>query len=176
MKRVILLTLVVGIAAAATGNASAAETHSNCIQFDGNGNVIGLTPNCTQTVSQKGGTPMQMPTVDPCTGETGVLTLAISHQIYHINVNGADDAWDTGTMNGMATFAPDDGTGPTAQGSWVNWFGDSFNAKNLVQHFTFNLALQLSNGQKVTFHETAHMSFTPNGPAVSFDKVAASCS
>jgi hypothetical protein len=176
MKRVVLLALVLGVAAVVAGNAGAAETHSNCIQFDGSGNVIGLTPNCSQTISQKGGTPIQMPAVDPCTNETGILTLAISHQVYHINVDGAGDAWDTGTQSGTASFAPDDGTGPTAEGTWVNWFGDSFNAQNLVQSFTTNVSLALSNGQRATFHEVGHVTFTPNGPAVSFDKPTPTCS
>lgn len=171
MRRVVLLALAVGASAVAAASAGAAETHSNCIQFDSSGsNIIGFTPNCTQTIQQDGGPPILIPVTDACTGEPGILTLSISHQTYHITVNGAGDVWDTGTSNGTASFVPNDGTGPTGQGTWTNWFGDSFNRQNSVQHFTLNIRQTLSNGGTVTFHENGHVSFTPNGPAVSFDK------
>jgi hypothetical protein len=176
VKRLLFLGLILGLAGVVAAPLATAETHSNCIQFDSSGNVIGLTPNCTQTISQQGGTPMSFAGANPCTGDTGTVTLLFTHQVYHINVNGASDAWDTGTSNGTASFVPDDSSKPSGQGTWTNWFGDSFNAQNFVQHFTMNFDIHLSNGQTATFHENGHVSFTPNGPAVSFDKTSATCS
>jgi hypothetical protein len=157
--------------------ASAAETHANCITFDSSGNVIGLTPNCSQTISQQGGAPQSFPGANPCTGDPGTATETPSHQVYHINVNGAGDAWDSGTMTSTVSFVPDDPSKPTGSGTSTNWFGDSFNAQNSVQHFTFNVSVHFSNGQNATLHEVGHITLTPNGPGVSFDKFAGwSCS
>lgn len=179
MKRFAVLGVAVGllciIGALGPGSLSAAETHSNCITFDANGNLVGLTPNCSQTIAMQGGTGFSFPGTNPCTGDTGTVSFAISHQVYHINVNGAGDAWDSGTDNGTATWVPDNAGAPTGQGSWVSWFGDSFNAQNTVNTFTFTFVIHFSNGQTATMHEVGHVTFTPNGPAVSFDKPTGGC-
>lgn len=181
MKRVAaVLCLTVGLLGVGVGLtpalASAAETHNNCIQFDSNGNVIGLTPNCSQTISQESGqAPPPFEVTNPCTGQTGSLALVVAHQVYHINVDGAGDAWDSGTTSGTASFTPDGTSTPTAQGSWTNWFGDSFNAQNVVQTFTIDINLKSAGGGTVVVHETGHVTFTPSGPSVFFDKFSASC-
>ena len=144
----------------------AAETHTNCIIFDASGNMIGLTPNCTQTMVQAGGDPQSMPVHNPCTGDAGILTQTPNRQVFHITVNGASDAWDTGTMNGTATFAPTDPSAPSGSGKFATWFGDEFNAQNTVQHFTSNIELHLSNGQTVKAHIQAQFTMTPSGAVV----------
>jgi len=175
----VAVALTIGSAAglvSAAGTA-AAETHSNCIQFDQDGNVIGLTPNCSQTVVQTGGPTQSSPGVNPCDPtDTGTVTIAISRQVYHINVDGAGDAWDTGTATGTVSFVPDVTTDVSGTGKFTNWFGDEFNANNLVQSSTFNLAVHLSNGQTATMHEVVHVTMTPSGAAMSFDKPTGSCS
>lgn len=183
MKRLALLGLVVGFSAVA-GVASgahrvvAAETHTDCITFDSSGNVIGITPSCSMTVSQRGGDSQSFPGVDPCTGDTGTLTASVTHQIYHINVDGGGEAWDTGTMSGTLSFTPDDASAPSGSGPYANWFGDSFNERNMEQTFTFAAHLSLSNGQSVTVHEVGHVTFAatdPITPVVAFDKPSMTC-
>ena len=178
MKRLALLGLVVGISAVAgvAGGAHrvvAAETHTDCIQFDSGGNVIGLTPNCSMTVVQAGGQSQSFPAANPCTGDTGTVTLGVSHQVFHININGALDGWDTGTQTGSATFTPDDPTAASGSGTNTGWFGDSFNMQNLVQHFTMSVRIHLSDGTNVTVHGVGHISFSASNsitPVVAFDK------
>lgn len=175
MRRFVLLVVACCVAAtiSAPGLAGAAETHTNCITFDGGGNVIGLTPNCSQTVSQQGGVPPQSkPVVNPCTGDTGIVTLLVTHQIYHINVDGAGDGWDTGTMNTSVSFVPDDSSKPSGSGSSTAWFGDSFNAQNTVQTFTARVAVHFSNGQTAIMHEVGHFALTPGGATFTFDKAS----
>lgn len=156
------LTLVMGSAQVV----NAAETHSNCIVFDTSGNPVSFTPNCTQTMTSVGGDPQTMPVVNPCTGDPGILTQTPGRSVYHITVNGAGDAWDTGTTQGTVTFTPTDPSAPTAAGPFATWFGDELNAQNMVQHFTFDATLHVSNGQTVKAHIQAQMTFTPNGPVV----------
>lgn len=178
MKKFTVLCFVAGLFLAAglplAGPAAAAETHSNCINFDPYGNAT-LTPNCTQTISVAGGGSQSFPAADPCTGDPGLVTQTVSRQVYHINVDGAGDAWDSGTINGTVAFAPTDSSKASGAGTFTIWFGDSFNAKNMVQTFTASNRLQLSNGQHLTIHGTGHVTFTPNGPAVSFDKRTITC-
>lgn len=175
MKRLALLGLVVGLSTAVgvatTTHRAAAETHTNCITFDSNHNVI-LTPNCSMTVVQQGGQSQSFPAVNPCNGDTGMVTLGVSHQIFHININGALDAWDSGTQTGSATFTPDNPAAPSGSGTNTSWFGDSFNMQNLVQHFTMSVRFHLSDGSSVTIHEVAHFSFSASNsitPVVAFD-------
>lgn len=183
VKRLALLGLVVGFSAAAgvasgAHRVAAAETHTDCITFDSSGNVIGITPNCSMTISAQGGAPQSMPGVDPCTGDPGTLTMTVTHQIYHINVDGAGDAWDTGTVNGGISFTPDDASAPSGSGAYANWFGDSFNARNMEQTFTFAASLQLTNGQHVAVHAVGHVTFAasnPITPVVAFDDFSATC-
>ena len=179
MRKLVVLGTLVGLLGVAGVSAprhvTAAETHSNCIIFNPTGPPT-LTPMCSETISQAGGPTQAQPDTNPCTGDLGTFKTSTRHQVYHINVNGAGDAWDSGTQNGTATFVPNDPSAPSGSGSWTSWFGDSFNAQNMVQHFTFNVSVRLTNGQTVTFHESGHLSFTPNGPSVTFDKTTISCS
>lgn len=146
--------------------ASAAETHTNCATFDNNGNLISVVPNCTETISQQGGQPQSMPGVDPCTGDTGTLTMNFTHQVFHLTVNGASDVWNTGTQNGTVTFTPDNSSAPSGSGSWEAWFGASLNKQNAVLHDTLNTVIHLTTGQTATFHMIDHMNFAGTGTIV----------
>jgi hypothetical protein len=185
LKRLAVLGIVVAVGAIAGATsdrhaAAAAETHSNCIQFDQNGNFVGVTPNCTMTISMNGGQPESFPSVNPCTGDTGTIDIAISHQVYHINVNGAGDAWDSGTQSGTVSWTPDDASAPSGAGSMASWFGDSFNAQNMEQSFTFHASIHLSNGQTISMGEVGHVTFAAGSssapvPVVAFDKPTVNC-
>lgn len=183
MKRLALLGLVVGfsaVAGVASGahRAVAAETHTDCITFDGDGNVIGLTPMCSMTVVQQGGDPQVFAGANPCTGDPGTVAIAPSRSVYHINVDGAGDAWDTGTSTGTVSFTPDDASAPSGSGTVTNWFGDSFNMQNMEQTFTLSIRIQLSDGTHLTMHEVGHITFAASDtatPVVVFDKPGLSC-
>ena len=76
----------------------------------------------------------------------------------------------------MATFTPDDPQGVTASGHFTEWFGESFNNKNDVQHFTSSFRLKGSDGSHIVVQETAHFSINANGViTVTFDKVGVHC-
>jgi hypothetical protein len=151
------------VAVAVPKGAAAAETHFNCATFDNQGNIVSVVPNCTQTISMQGGGSQSMPGVDPCTGNTGTLTLSLTHQVFHVNVNGASDLWITGTQNGTATFTPDDPTAAVGTGSWAAWFGGSQNNRNGVLHDTFNLQVHFPGGLSATFHMIDHTTLTGTG-------------
>lgn len=180
MKRLAIGAVVAGLVAAAAvalpRYASAAETHTNCIQFDQYGNFIGLTSNCSETIHGVSGPPPAFPAVNPCNGDTGTLYLNIAESVYHITVNGAGDAWDTGTSTGTALFAPDNGADPSGSGTFTNWFGDEFNAQNSVQPSTFSVVIHLSDGATATVHMISNTVFTPNGAEVTVNEQQADCS
>jgi hypothetical protein len=99
--------------------------------------------------------------------------------VQHINVNKAQDAWFTSTMEGASTlvlgtvtldgngnpisFTPDL-TKPTFAGQVVQWFGGEFNNKNASMSFTVNLQMTGSDGSSLTLHLNAHVNSTGNAP------------
>ena len=169
-----VLACAASVAIAVPKGAAAAETHFNCATFDNQGNVISVTPNCSQTISMQGGSPMVQPGVDPCTGNTGTLTLSVTHQVFHLNVNGAGDFWITGTVNGTVTFVPDDTSAPSGSGSWTTWFGGASNNRNGVLSSTFNLQVHFPNGETASLHEVFHVTMSGTGTITSsFDKGSA---
>ena len=98
--------------------------------------------------------------------------------IEHINVNNAQDAWFTTTMEGAATvvlgtisfdssgnpiFTPDL-TKPTFAGQLQQWFGGEFNNRNVSLSFTVNLQATGSDGSSASLHLNAHINTTGNAP------------
>jgi hypothetical protein len=84
--------------------------------------------------------------------------------------------WMTGTAEGMVTFTPADPQGVGATGHFTEWFGESFNNKNDVQHFTSTFNLKGSDGSHIVVQEAAHFSINANGViTVNFDKVGVHC-
>ena len=170
----ILVLLFAPLGAVAIPVTAGAETHGNCIQFDANGNIVpgSVVPSCTETFSQQGGQPSFMAAQD-CSGNPGTLEMDVTHQVFHVTVNGAGDIWLTGTTTGAASFTPDAG-GPAALGHWTSWFGGSLNRSSSVQHDTFNLILHTATGT-FQFHMINHMSITPGGIINQFSKSSNPC-
>jgi hypothetical protein len=50
----------------------------------------------------------QEQTVNPCTSQSGMLTLTATNAVEHVTYN-ANGFWSTFTAEGTATFAPDNG-------------------------------------------------------------------
>ena len=179
MKRFVIFSLlasaVSGFVVAGTPiTAAAAETHSNCVQFDNQGNIASVVPNCSETMSVQGGDPQSMPGVNPCTGDPGTITIYFTHQVFHDNVNGAGDIWLTGTQNGTGTFVSSDG-GPTYRGSWSSWFGASINNRNFAATDTFNMTMRDGLGDTISQHEVDHVTITPAGVVNQFSTPVLSC-
>jgi hypothetical protein len=98
--------------------------------------------------------------------------------VQHINVNGAQDAWFTSTMEGPATlvvgtltfdsngnpsFTPDT-TKPTFAGRLQQWFGGQLNKNNASMSLTVNLQMTGSDGSSLTLHLNAHVNTTGSAP------------
>ena len=167
--------LLVG-AYSVTGATSAlgAETHSNCATFDSNGNIVGLTPNCSETMHAAPST-ISFSGANPCTGDPGTVVLDDQHSVFHINVNGAGDAWLTGTDGGSASFLPDNPSAASGQGTWTSWFGGQLNRQSTVFGSTFTARFSLSDGTRVVMHDNSHSTLTPNGVTIAFDHPTLSC-
>jgi len=105
--------------------------------------------------------------VNPCTGQSGVLTLIATNAVEHITTN-ANGFWATFTAEGVATFAPDNGS--PISGHFAVWDGENGNLQNQTATGTFNVHID-----GVTVHETIHMSLSASGISTSFDKSVLSC-
>jgi hypothetical protein len=93
----------------------------------------------------------------------GLLTLTIKSGVFHITVNKAGDEWDTGTIEGGMVFVAS--TGINYTGHFMEWFGDSFNNQNTVNHFVASFNAIGSDGSHLTLHLDFHFSTsaTPSG-------------
>jgi hypothetical protein len=118
------------------------------------------------------------PVTNPCTGEPGTLTAIAANEVFHVTFfTVSDEFWVTGTDEGTITFTPDDPNGVSASGHFAAWFGESFNEKNDVQHFTNTFHLTGSDGLHFVVHETAHLSTNAAGVVtVNFDKMSSNLS
>jgi len=114
---------------------------------------------------------------NPCTGAMGTVTGTAKTAVFHVtSFSNGPEFWLTGTDEGVATFTPDDPQGVTASGHFTEWFGESFNNRNDVQHFTSTFSLRGSDGSHISVQETAHFSINANGAmTVNFDKVGVHC-
>jgi hypothetical protein len=157
----------------ATG-AQAAQTHSNCVVFDNNNNIVSVVPNCSQTMVFHNET-FSRPDFNPCTGAPGILTETLANDIFHTNVNGASDIWVTGTQTGRVTFVPNDSSFPSYAGHLTSWFGASLNKSNSVFHDTFNAKVTGSDGSRITLHMVDHFSVSASGIQNSFSLAGGSC-
>lgn len=156
--------------------ANAAETHQNCAVTDDQGNILSVTPNCSETVTYRGGQSSDPNSANPCTGDTGTFTMYLRQNTFHVNVNGAGDLWATGTENGTVSFVPDDPSAPSGAGSVATWFNFNDNNRNGNTTFTLDVEVHLSNGQIVGDHEVGHMNFGPTGAVtLSFYKPTFTC-
>ncbi|TMG16584.1 MAG: hypothetical protein E6I01_05100 [Chloroflexi bacterium] len=99
----------------------------------------------------------------------GLLTVTVNNGVAHITINKAGDEWDTSTLEGTFVFvaAP---TGIAYTGHFTEWFGDSFNNRNQVQHATLNFVGTSATGSKLNLHLELHFSTDANGDLHMFAK------
>ena len=112
--------------------------------------------------------------VNPCTGDTGTLTMTYD-AIFHVTIN-KTGSWATGTLHGSIQFVPDNPAAITYSGHFAAWFGDENNLHNDVEHSTFNARLTGTDGTIVGVHDNAQEAMNANGViVVSFDHATLSC-
>lgn len=179
MKKFVIASLLAGAAsgfilAGGPVTAAAAETHTDCVQFDSSGNIVGATPGCTESIKESS-PPQTMPSSNPCTGDPGMLTIYTKQSMLHLNVNNAGDIWITSTQNGTATFVPDDSSLPVWNGTWTSWFGGSLNRSNAVIHDTFSSRVHDGLGDTITQHMVDHLSFSASGAQNTFSIASTNC-
>jgi hypothetical protein len=99
----------------------------------------------------------------------GVVTVNVDNSVFHLTINGAGDAWATGTSQGTFVFATT--TGVTYTGPFATWFGDESNSQNFVLHSTFNAVGVGSDGSHISIHFEMHASISASGVVLVLDKV-----
>ncbi len=100
---------------------------------------------------------------NPCTGASGTLVATAKTEVFHETYfTTGPEFWYTGTAEGSATFTPDV-PGISASGHFAEWFGESYNNKNDVQHDTSTFQLTGSDGSRTTVHFVDHLSTNANG-------------
>lgn len=173
------LGVVVCAASAAVAvpiTAGAAETHMDCATFDDQGNVLTAVPNCSETITTGAQPAQTMPSLNPCNGDTGTVTITVERSVFHVNVNGARDLWVTGTSTGTITFTPDDSSEPSASGRTTSWFGGSLNNRNAAFTDTFSATLRTSDGNNVVVRGVDHTTITGTGAiTANFSVNSATC-
>ena len=112
------------------------------------------------------------PSVEPCTGVTGTLTITfngVAHVTFLTSGIGAGTGWATFTATGTFVFAGSNGI--TETGKFTIWDGENLNLNNfattaiLVAHGT------ASDGSTFKFHAVMHISVSASGIQMSFDKL-----
>jgi hypothetical protein len=99
----------------------------------------------------------------------GILITTVENGIFHITINKAGDEWDTGTVEGSFTFTGAD-TNIVYTGHFSQWFGDSFNNRNMVQHATINFVGSSLTGDHIALHIEFHLSVSASGNVQMFFK------
>jgi len=150
-RLLIAVTAVLAVANLAVASASAAA---------GGAGTVSITEHFSGVIDQES-------TVNPCTGQSGILTLDATNAVAHVTTN-ANGFWATFTAEGTATFAP--AKGSPISGHFTAWDGENGNLQNGTATMTFTVHLG-----GITMHETAHMSVSANGVSLSFDKSMLSC-
>jgi hypothetical protein len=121
----------------------------------------------------------------PCREDAGLYDITITYNlVIHetaeaIDLADPDDPFDdiltppfhiTGTLTGTVEAFPQESSQPSFAGHFTQWFGFNSNRSTAAGTFTFTVIARGSDGSRVTFHETAHFSVTPNGQVLEFDK------
>jgi hypothetical protein len=120
----------------------------------------------TQTIHHATETDTDM---NPCTGALGTLTLTYN-AIFHVTTLANGTYWATFTQTGTFSFVPFDASQPSYTGHFTVWDGDNWNNRNTTETATFSVHGAGSDGSRLTFHETEHVSTSATGMTISFDR------
>lgn len=123
----------------------------------------------------------------PCLGNLGpfditiTFDLALHETAEAIDLADAEDPFDdiltppwhfTATVTGDFVAIPEDPSAPSYTGRYTQWFDANSNQASFAESETFTLIGQGTDGSTVMFQGTAHLSVTPNGQVLGFEKPA----
>lgn len=143
--------------------------------------VIGMTPAATLAAGADAITVHQR-MVDVNPGSQNPCTLAMGTVVdindihFHITTLPDGTIEENGHDTADVTFTPDDPSQPTYQGHETYAFHQTGNAITLATTTTFHVRMRGTDGNWLDLRENAHLTLTPSGPAVSFDRPRLSCS
>jgi hypothetical protein len=112
---------------------------------------------------------------NPCTGAVGTI-VDDEQDVFHITALADGTLHLTGHSTVMVTFAPDDPTQVAYAGHETFAFSESSNSRNVVTTTTSHVRVKGTDGTFVTVGEVAHLTVSPTGVTVAFDRPTFSCS
>jgi hypothetical protein len=113
--------------------------------------------------------------INPCTGATGTI-IDDEQDVFHITALADGTLHLTGHSTVTVTFTPDDFSQVAYEGHETFAFSESSNSRNFVTTTTSHVRVKGTDGTFVTVRELAHLTVTPTGVTVSFDKPTFICS
>ena len=112
---------------------------------------------------------------NPCTGATGTI-VDDEQDVFHITALPDGTLHLTGHSTVAVTFTPDDPGQVAYEGHETFAFSENSSSRSYVTTTTSHVRVKGTDGTFVTVREVAHMSVSPTGVAVSFDKPTFVCS
>jgi hypothetical protein len=112
---------------------------------------------------------------NPCTEATGTI-IDDEQDVFHITALADGPLHLTGHATVTITFIPDDPSQVAYEGHETFAFSESSNSRNFVTTTTSHVRVKGTDGTFVTVREIAHLTVTPTGVTVSFDKPTLTCS
>jgi hypothetical protein len=153
MRHKCALILLIGATAVLVASPAASAAGAGAVSF-------------TQTIHNATETDTD---VNPCTGAPGTLTLTYN-AIFHVTTLANGTYWATFTQTGSFSFVPFDSSQQSYTGHFTVWDGDNWNNQNTTETAAFSVHGTGSDGSKLAFHDTEHISSSATGLTVSFDK------
>jgi len=102
----------------------------------------------TETVH---GVTATFPTVNPCTGDPGLVTVTYNG-VFHTSADATGGTHVTGTVTGTFAFVPTDVTRPSYTGRVTNWFGGNIGGNGEGFWSTFSITAYGSDGSVIHFN------------------------
>lgn len=112
---------------------------------------------------------------NPCTGATGTI-VDEEQDVFHITSLADGTLHLTGHSTVTITFTPDDPTQVAYAGHETFAFSENSNGRIFVTTTTSHVRVKGTDGGFLTFREVAHLTASPTGVTVSFDKPTFICS
>jgi hypothetical protein len=110
------------------------------------------------------------PEVEPCSGEAGIVTITYNG-VFHVTEHPDGHYHVTGTTTGTFVFDITDPTEPDLSGHFATWFGETSNPQTFVATVTFNARAVTTDGTRLSFHQTFHVTHVGSEVIVEFDKL-----
>jgi hypothetical protein len=112
--------------------------------------------------------------LNPCTGATGTI-VDDEQDVFHVT-SLADGTHMTGHSTVSVTFTPDDPGEVAYEGHETFAFSESSSSRSFVTTMTNHVRVRGADGTFVTLREVEHLSVTPTGVTVTFDRPTFACS